>query len=343
MVFQRILFIQTAFIGDAILTLPALQKLKLTYPEFLIDVLCIPKSREIFEASPVVENVIVLDKKGRQKSLFQTLKFAKELKKNNYLKLYSSHRSFRTSLIVLMLGVKESYGFDNSSFKYTYRNLIKYDKSAHEVQRNLNLIGFNPENENWKIKPEIIFSNDVKAKVRAYINDKKIKKDFIAIAPGSVWETKRYPEKYFIGIIKDLNKKKYQVVLIGSEKDRELCSAITGKDSSLTINTAGDLSVIESIHLLQHAKLLISNDSAPTHMGMAADIKVLTIYCSTIPDFGFYPYNNKSEFISYDDLECKPCGIHGHNKCPIKTFDCGEKLVPQKVITKMEEMLNANQ
>ncbi len=77
-------------------------------------------------------------------------------------------------------------------------------------------------------------------------------------------------------------------------------------------------------------------------MGMTADIKVLTIYCSTVADFGFYPYNLASRFISYDDLDCKPCGIHGYNNCPIKTFDCGLKLVPKTIIKTMEEMLNDN-
>ena len=50
---------------------------------------------------------------------------------------------------------------------------------------------------------------------------------------------------------------------------------------------------------------------------------VLTIYCSTVPEFGFYPYNKKSSYISFNDLNCKPCGIHGYEKCPIKSFDCG--------------------
>jgi heptosyltransferase-2 len=240
-----------------------------------------------------------------------------------------------------MLNVPESYGFDMSSLKFVYKHLIKYDRSAHEVQRNLSLIGFDFDKENWRIKPEIDVNSDVKEKMESYLNEKKINKNFVAIAPGSIWETKKYPAKYFVEIVKYLAEKKYQIILIGSNKDRDLCSSIASNNFSSAINTAGDLSVIESIQLLKNANLLISNDSAPTHMGMAADIKVLTIYCSTIPDFGFYPYNDKSQYLSYNDLECKPCGIHGHNKCPVKTFDCGEKLIPKNVITKLEEMLNA--
>lgn len=103
-------------------------------------------------------------------------------------------------------------------------------------------------------------------------------------------------------------------------------------------SAVGKLSIIESLELLKNCELLLSNDSAPTHLGVAADIPVLTIYCSTIPEFGFYPYHNKGEYIS-NHLTCKPCGIHGHNKCPIKTFECGISLNPKVVIKKMDEML----
>ena len=72
---------------------------------------------------------------------------------------------------------------------------------------------------------------------------------------------------------------------------------------------------------------------------MCADIPVLTIYCSTVPGFGFYPYNDKSKFISFDGLQCKPCGIHGYHICPIKTFDCGKKLLPENVFKLVEKMI----
>jgi heptosyltransferase-2 len=163
---------------------------------------------------------------------------------------------------------------------------------------------------------------------------------FIAIAPGSVWNTKKYSADYFEVIIKHFVERKIKILLIGGENDKAITDDISSKFSDNVINSAGNFSIIESIELLKYARLLISNDSAPTHMGMCADTKVLTIYCSTVPDFGFYPYNKKSSSISFNDLKCKPCGIHGHDKCPIKTFDCAMKLLPDKVIVKVEEMLN---
>ena len=73
---------------------------------------------------------------------------------------------------------------------------------------------------------------------------------------------------------------------------------------------------------------------------MVNDIKVLTLYCSTVAEFGFYPYNSKSKYLSFDNLKCKPCGIHGFKECPINTFDCGNKLKPEIVIEEAEKLLN---
>jgi len=336
---ERILFIQTAFIGDAILSLPAIQKLKELFPDCQIDVLCIPQSKEIFDSSPSVSNSIVLYKKGIHKSLIATYKFVKELKKNDYTKIYSSHRSLRTALIILMLDVRDSYGFDNASLKHIYKNLIEYDLSKHEVQRNLDLIGFDYDVNNWKIIPELRSNENVKNKIKSYISENDLDRGFIAIAAGSIWETKKYPAEFYKQIVNYFIENKKAVVLIGGEKDRQLCSSLNSENLTGVVDASGLFSIIESVELLRYSDLLLSNDSAPTHFGVCAGTKVLTIYCSTIPQFGFYPYNYKSSFISYDDLYCKPCGIHGYKSCPLKTFDCAFKLSYKQIIAKAEEML----
>ena len=337
---ERILFIQTAFPGDAILTLPAIKKLKDFFPDSRIDVLCIPATKEIFSASPYVDNAIFIDKKGEHKSLLRTYKFIKQLKQNNYTRIYSSHRSLRTSLIVLLLEVRETYGFDTSMLMHVYKNLITYNSSKHEVQRNFDLVGYEYDEQSWRIIPEIISNKESQEKVNSFIKQNDLQNGFIAIAPGSVWNTKKYPTEYYEAIIKHFVDQKPKVLLLGGENDKSITDNMAAKFPANVFNTAGNFTIVESIELLRYAKVLISNDSAPTHMGMCADIKVLTIYCSTVPEFGFYPYNKKSSSISFDDLKCKPCGIHGHDECPIKTFDCAMKLLPDQVFLKLEEMLN---
>ncbi|MHB8338580.1 MAG: glycosyltransferase family 9 protein [Ignavibacteriaceae bacterium] len=336
---EKILIIQTAFIGDAILTLPMIQKLNEFFPNSQIDVVAIPSTAEIFSASPFVNEVIVLDKKNKHKSYWALIRFSKGLRSRNYSRVYSPHRSFRSSFIVMNLNTKETYGFSTSSFKHVYKHLIDYKTTNHEVQRNLDLIGYKYDEETWRIQPDVEIPKTGVQIVEKYFANLDSKREFIAIAPGSIWNTKKYPIEYFEEIIKFLTGK-FIIILIGSEKEKKICDEIASKFDEDVISAAGKFSLLESIEVLKKTKILISNDSAPTHLGMCAGIPVLTLFCSTIPGFGFYPYSKKSSYLSYDDLSCKPCGIHGRQQCPIKTFDCGFKLTPKTVISKIEEMLH---
>ncbi len=337
---EKFLIIQTAFVGDAILTLPMLQKLKEMNPGCKIDVVAIPETADIFKHSPVVNDVLLFDKHGKQKSALQVYKFAKLIRQNNYARIYAPHRSTRTSLIVMLSGVRDTFGFNANSLSHIYRYLAKYEKARHEVERNLNLIQFETNNDNWKILPLLNIPDEVHNKIDKFFSEFKGYSNFAAIAPGSVWNTKIYPTEYFEEIIRYLLKIFDAVFLIGGANDKQICEELERKAGNRVKSVAGNFMLIESIAFLKKMKLLISNDSAPAHLGMCADIPVLMLYCSTVPDFGFYPYNKYSYFLSFNDLFCKPCGIHGFQKCPLGTFDCGYKLKPEMVILKIKEMIN---
>ena len=334
----KILVIQTAFPGDAILTMPFIQELKRKNAKSTIDVLCIPSTSEIFSSSPAVDNVIVLDKRGDHKGFLKFIKFVRNLKQNKYQMVFSPHRSFRSALITLQLSADNSVGFENSSLPFMFKKTIPYDYTVHEVERNLRFISDDYSGEKWKIIPKIFVSEESKLNVKTLLNANNLDR-FISIAPGSVWETKKYPAEYFKEIINHFTKSYYKVVLIGGEKDRALCESLAAGYQNNVFTSAGTFSFVETVQLLKSSSLLICNDSAPTHLGVSAEIPVLTIYCSTTSKFGFYPYNQGSDYISYDDLICKPCGIHGYQACPLDHFNCGKLLLPKLVISKAELIL----
>ena len=337
---EKILVIQTAFLGDALLTLPMIQKLKEFNGSASIDVLCIPASKEIFRLSPIINQIIVIDKKKEHKSFFSLLKFAKQLKSNVYDRIYSPHRSFRSSLLVLQSGVKETYGFSNSSLFHVYKNLAEYIPGHHEVQRNLDLIGYDYSKNDWRVLPEINIPESADRAVKEFLKSNNINSNFAAVAPGSIWNTKKYPLEYYEQVIQYLIARGFKVLIIGGKDEESVGKSLEAKFNGELISSAGKLTITESLALLKYSKILISNDSAPTHLGVCADIPVLTLYCSTVPDFGFYPYNKKSRWLSYEKLECKPCGIHGYYTCPLKHFHCGYMLKAELVISAIEEMLN---
>lgn len=338
---EKILVVQTAFLGDAVLTLPIIQKLKGKFPDASLHILCIPSTKDLFEHSPFIDKVIVYDKRGKQKSLFSFVTLIRLIKDQNFTRVYSPHRSFRSSILVFFSGANYTAGFDNASCSFLYKIRVKYFSDKHEVARNLDLIEFDTSGENWRILPIINIPVAVETQINKMVEG--ISQKIVAVAPGSVWNTKIYPKNYFVDVIKYLVEKNYYVVLIGGKDDEKICLEIQANFNERVKSLVGQLSVIESAALLKKCTLLLSNDSAPTHLGMIANIPTITIYCSTVPEFGFFPYNQKSKSISLHGLECKPCGIHGHMECPIKTFECGKNLLPSEVIKSFRELISVEE
>lgn len=334
----KILVIQTAFPGDAILSLPLIQIVHDKFPNSTIDVLCIPATKIIFVSSPSVSSVITFDKKQNEKGISGLISIIKKIRDDKYDKVISSHRSARSSLIAYFSGAKNRISFNKSALSFLYTEQVEYRSDWHEVKRNLSLLGAD-EPDDWKVLPILEADQNVKNLVEQKLNNISSDK-LIAVAPGSVWETKKYPIEKFKSIVEVFIEEGFHIIVIGGANDRKLGEILLKVNSNRVSNFCGELNFIESYHLLSKVKLLISNDSAPTHLGVAADIPVLTIFCSTIPGFGFYPYNKNSRTISIDDLYCKPCGIHGHKKCPEEHFRCAHDLTPNKVIRAVKEMLS---
>ena len=336
---NKIVVVQTAFLGDAVLTLPMLEVLAEKNPAAQIDVVTIPKNVEIFSASPFVNEVIIYDKRLSHRGMKALWFFAKELSKKNYDVIIAPHRSLRTSLLVLFSGIKESVGFSNSSFPLVYKYKVEYKYHQHETERNISLVSDELKSKYSALLPKIIYNESIEKKVGDFLSSIDQTKKIIAISPGSVWLTKRYPKEHFITLSRTLIDRNYLILLIGSEAEFSLNEEIKKSQNDNCINVAGKFSVVETVYLLSKCCLLVTNDSAPTHFGMAANIPVVTVYCSTVPDFGFSPYNGKSSIVSLSGLPCKPCGIHGYEACPLAHFDCGQKLLPEQVLNEIESIL----
>jgi heptosyltransferase-2 len=336
--YRNILIIQTAFIGDVILTTPLIEVLKKEYPDTEIDFLTIPASKVLLDTNPKIREVIVFDKRGKDKGLRGLMQCANRLKQKNYDLCLTPHRSLRSALLSGNTRAKVRIGFNRSALKLAFTHIVKYESRYHEIERNLSLlsaIGLYKK----IVYPAIYENAEDKKKVQSFFKTKNIENDIIfAVAPGSVWPTKRWPEAYYLEFCQILSSKGIQVILIGGAEDRELCNRISEK-LSLVHNSAGYFSLRESYYLLKKCSGILTNDSAPLHLGMAAEIPVFAIFGPTVPEFGFAPFGAKSKIFEINNLKCRPCAIHGSKKCPIKTFDCMNNLQPANIANRVLDEL----
>ncbi len=330
---EKILIIQTAFPGDVILTLPLLQVLKRELPDTLIDFICIPKTAEILEGNPLINELIVYDKKKSGIKGFSEL--IRKLRKAKYDILISPHRSFRSTLISYFSGAKKTISFDKSAMSFLYNERVKYEQGMHEIQRNLSLLKPVGISEKNILPPELFISNAIKTKITEYLKAKNIQPEnkFICIAPGSVWYTKRYPKEKFTELCDLLLEKDFKIFLTGGIADKSISEFILKNTiNKNVIDATGEFSFKESAELISRAELLITNDSAPLHLANAVGTKVFAIFGATIPAFGFYPYGKEDKIFETDGLKCRPCSIHGGNECPVRTFECMERIHPVSLI-----------
>ena len=136
--------------------------------------------------------------------------------------------------------------------------------------------------------------------------------------------------KKWIELIKRLNRKIY---LIGGNKDYEKCAQIITKSITKIENLCGELTLLQSAALMKDAEMNYVNDSAPMHIASAMNAPITAIYCSTIPEFGFGPLSTHSIVVqTKEQLDCKPCGLHGLKDCPKGHFKCADTIDVNEII-----------
>lgn len=326
---MKILVLQTAFIGDLIMSSPIFRALREIYPKAQIDVLVIPQSATILKYNPHIDNIYTFDKKnGFFRKIIEFIKIIKIFKKQRYDVGISIQSSYTSALILLLSGIKQRIGYKRLKFS-THK--VQLPKGLHNRQRVLHLLrpltdrNFIDETEIFISEKEINKANEI---LKEHCSDKTVK---IAIAPGSVWETKKWPRDYYIELTKLLIQVHCDIIFIGSSDERKLCDEIIeNSGNKRAYNYAGKLNLLESAALISKMDLLICNDSAPLHIGNAVGTDVFAFFGPTVRQFGCYPYREK-DLILEVELECRPCSKHGGKKCPLGHHNCMRLIKPEYV------------
>ena len=137
---MKILLVQLSFLGDTILSTPVISGLKKVYPEAHISVMTTLLSSALIENDPFVHEIIVFDKRGKEKSISGVVKKAHEIRKKGFDKVYSLHRSYRTSILLFLAGIPERIGFSDAKMSFLYTEQRKKKLDGHAAIRNLSLL-----------------------------------------------------------------------------------------------------------------------------------------------------------------------------------------------------------
>ena len=327
------LIIQTSYLGDVILTTPLIAELARHGP---VDLLVTPGGADILANNPSISRTLVYDKRGSQRGLrgLREIALATRTASSDSV-AYCAQGSFRTAVVALLAGYKQRVGFDTSAARWLYTRRARYRPGRHHAERLLRLaLGDDVEVAHETLRPALYPGDGERRAVDALLASAGYAREpLIALAPGSVWATKRWP--YYADLASRLSTAG-RLVVIGSRDDHGLARAIGDACDGSAIDATGALSLLGSAELLVRCALLVTNDSAPQHLASAMGTPTLTIFGPTVPAFGFGPLAPQSLVAEHPALACRPCHPHGPVTCPLGHWRCMRELAVESVLSRVD-------
>ena len=325
------LLIQTAFIGDVILATALVEYLAQHEPTTPLDVLVRRGNEGLLAGNPRIRRVLIWDKKTKKYP--NLLRLLRQIRQAGYGRVVTMQRFASTGFLTAFSGAPERVGFAENPFSrfFTRRVPHQIGDGTHEVQRNLQLLAAaSPAARPPRLYPTP--ADEAAAAPYAAVGE------YLCLAPTSVWFTKQYPTEKWLELLAALPPG-LPVYLLGGPPDVAACEQLAqaaGRPG--LVNLAGKLSLLASAALMRGAVLNYVNDSAPMHLCSAVDAPVCAIFCSTVPAFGFGPLSTFSRVVEHlGPLACRPCGLHGHARCPLGHFRCAREIETTQLLAVLAE------
>ncbi|HET6778098.1 MAG TPA: lipopolysaccharide heptosyltransferase II [Gemmatimonadales bacterium] len=321
--------IQTAFLGDVVLTTPLISALAERHGP--VDVVTTPAAASLLETHPAVRSVLRYDKQGRDGGVSGLWKLSRKLRAHRYSVVYLPHRSFRSAVLALLSQAGDRIGFGGTAASLSYTRRIRRPEGCHEVER---LLALSP-GPSHSAPVSLGLTSDDHRDAERWLERHAIAPGFVALAPGSIWGTKRWP--YYAELVKRLAR---PCVVIGSAADCDLADSIVTACPTRAVSAAGALGLRAAAALISRAAVLVTNDSAPLHLATAVGTPVVAVFGPTIPAFGFGPRRPGDLTLGVDQLPCRPCSKHGPEKCPLGHHRCMRDLSVETVAEAVTAVLS---
>ncbi len=334
------ILIQTAFLGDLLLSIPLMKKMSETHE---VSLICRKGLGSLFQSLGLVHQVFEV-----QKSDAKSYQRVRQSFTHSVDLLVCPHMSFRSAWLAFQLPAKKKVSFHTWWNFWAFDQRRKKRMGLPDALRQLDLASDWDENilqkidtyekqtsveeKQYGLVPDWASMQVVERKTNTTPRQKTV-----AIFPGSVWPTKRWTIEGFTELTNKFLESGYQVVLMGGKEEASLGQQIQNQYPQVK-SVIGQFSLLESLQFLQTVDLVISNDSGSQHLAAAAAAPTVSIFGPTVLSQGFRPWNSKVRIVENVGLFCRPCGKHGHKKCPRGTHECMTKISAGQVFQESQKL-----
>ncbi len=330
---KRILACQLRQIGDVLLATPSLQLLKERFPEAELHVLTEKKCAAVLENNPHVSHVWQIDKKALRNPIKALAWYAK-VGRSDYDLIVDFQQLPRCKWVIRFSNAPVKVTMQPpwyNRYLYTHWSDLVYGYAAKCKAGVLGPLGIQWNGE----APRIYISDDEKKWAQEFIASEGMKPNqFVTIDPSHRRITRKWPERHFAGLIKQMHEKhpNLKAFILYGPGEKEVADEVARLAGNCAIVSEHMLSLREMAAVQAQAALHVGNCSAPRHFAVGVDTPSLTIHGAT--GFGWcFP---SEQHTSLDkNLPCRSCN---QNQC--ETRECLEDFHPEECLDEALRLLD---
>ncbi|MCL2760836.1 MAG: lipopolysaccharide heptosyltransferase II [Desulfuromonadales bacterium] len=308
---KNILIRGVNWLGDAVMTTPAIGTVRQVFSDSRITLLATPLVAEMFSSHPWINNVVVYEPKGKHKGLRGRFKMASNLRKHNFDLAIILPNSLDSAIIPWLAGIPKRIGYATDCRGLFLTNGVSASKRlmvGHQSGYYLKMLEYSGIIS--EKMPQLLFTTpDEDAGMVSLLADKGISSnDFlIGVNPGATYGSAKrwYPER-FAAVADELAMKwGAKIVITGGKGEIDIAGEISGMMINPSLNLAGKTGVRELMALIKRADFFITNDSGPMHIAAAFNVPLVAIFGST-DSSTTYPLSDKAVIVR-KPFDCAPC------------------------------------
>ena len=339
---RKILVREVNWVGDAVLTLPALAALDRRFPRAEIAVLAKPWAAGLFAGQSAVDRIVEYQAEGSHRGLRGRWELARELAQERFDLAVLFPNSLDAVIVPWLARVPRRVGYRTDGRGLLLTQVVaRSGRSAerHQVFRYLDLV--RSLGADGEAIPRLAVGVEAGREADRLLQDLGVEtgEACVAVNPGSVYgSAKRWPAERFAAVADALAESyRARVLLIGSAKERDVLEAVAGRMRRPPIRLGGRTDLATLAAVLKRARLLLSNDTGAMHVAAAVGTPVLAVFGPTDAD-ATGPLGPDSRVIR-EPVPCSPCLLR---ECPID-HRCMVGVGIAQVLHAAEELLATGQ
>jgi len=310
---KKILLIRFWGLGTTILATPFIRAVSAQFPKAKITFLTMDKNKGLYDESSLFYKILYYSMDSIPKTIFGTLPLLNRIRKQNFdIVIDMEFFSRYSALIAFFSGARRTFGF--SSRNQGRKNL--FDSTVPLYENENRCLSFNRlgaplkfEVQDLSLEP-LSFTEKDRTKVDSLLSRLKIDMGMIAVFnpnAGNFAKERMWPAQRFAELADRLTTEfGMQVLFSGAPFDQPRVRTILRHMKTKGISLAGKINLTQLAYTLTRAKIFITNDSGPMHIGFAMRTPTVALFGPESP-VKYGPLNNSRNRIVYKKTSCSPC------------------------------------